>query len=122
SNSFILGATNTLEVNFSLITSQPRAGTEDFGFAIVLKDGQMVAVLGALRNDGINSIGDFGDTGGKTFLGPSAGGSTTTITRNLSSLPQMTLGSQTYGTLVNGPGSCLVNCRTDFTSTYTPGA
>jgi hypothetical protein len=123
SNPFTVNGTSTLDVNISLFTAENVGSSfNELGFVVLLQNSQMVAILAASRPDGINHDGDFGDMPGTTYLGPSAGVTTTLNTHfNLSDLPVITLGSQQYGTLVDG-SSCGDNCLTDINSMYTPGA
>jgi hypothetical protein len=123
SNPFTLGATSTLDVSFSLFTAENHGlSFNELGFAILLQNSQMVAVLGATRPDGANHVGDFGNFPGVTYLGPSAGVTTTyNVHPNGSDVPVMTLGSQQYGTLID-LASCGQFCMTDVNSSYTPGA
>jgi len=123
SNPFTVGATSTLNVSFSIFTAENIGSSfNELGFAVLLQNSQLVAILGASRPDGINHIGDFGDFPTVTFQAPSGGVTTTSHTHlNGSDLPVMTLGSQQYGTLVDA-SNCFLNCLTDVTSSYTPGA
>ena len=119
SNTFTVNGSSTIDVDFSIFTAEnPGSSFNELGFAALLQNGQLVAILGASRPDGINHIGDFGDVPSLTFQGPSSG-VTSTLTGG--TLPVMTLGSQQYGTVVNG-ASCASNCLTNINSTYTPGA
>lgn len=121
SNPFTVGAGSSLNVNFSIFTAQnPGFSFDELGFAVLLQNFQVVAILGANRPDGINHIGDFGSFPGVTFQGPSNGVTSTHVTHP-GSMPVMTLGSQDYGTNVDQL-SCNNNCFTDISSTYTPGA
>jgi hypothetical protein len=122
SNPFTVDGTNTLDVSFSLFTAEGALGSNfnELGFAVLLRNSQMVAVLGAYRPDGINHITDIGNVQAFTFSGPSSGVTTTRNThQSLSDLPVMTLGSEQYGVSAD-LSSCFVNCLTDVTSSYTP--
>lgn len=123
SNPFTVGAGTTLNVSFSIFTAENIGSSfNELGFAVLLENSQLVAILAASRPDGINHIGDFGNFPSVTFQGPSAGVTTTSTTHaNGSDLPAMTLGSQTYGTLEDA-SHCFSNCLTDINSSYTLGA
>src|SRR4051812_28406672 len=123
SNPFAVGVGSAINLSMSLFTAENTgASFNELGFAVLLQNSQVVAILAASRPDGINHIGDFGSFSSVTFQGPSSGVTTTSTTHlNGSDLPVMTLGSQTYGTLED-PTHCFLNCLTDINSTYTPGA
>lgn len=119
SSEFDLVANESLTIDLSVMTSHSSAW-DDIGFAVLVQDSTVRAVLANTRPDGINHIGDFGSIPGTTLTPVSQGVASTVSTGDF--LMPAVIGTGTYGQ-VTGPGDCFSGrCVTNITSSITPGA
>jgi len=127
SSPFSLDAWSTLSVTTSVFTASI-ATFNNVGFALLLEDSALKAVLANVRPDNINHFGDFGFIPGTVYAPPSPGVMTTVSVHGPEALTGVSLGGATYGQVL-GPADCLGaggpgagNCLTTVTSVVTPGA
>jgi len=117
SSPFSLTATDTLTVTASLLTAHSFPFS-DVGFALLLHNAQVRAILFALRPDGVNHRGDLGPTPGTVFAAPSAGVTVNAVTGGP---VKAMLGGVEYGTVAD-PSDCSGTCSCVIKATCIPGA
>jgi hypothetical protein len=117
SSEFTMNAGEALNVDFSVFTRHA-SPWEDMGFALLLEDSAVVAVLGNVRPDAVLHYGSLGARPGSRFTSLSAGVSTS---MTQTAVGNFELGSVQYG-VVQDTGDCSGRCRTDVSSSYVPGA
>ena len=117
SSQFTMNAGEILNVDFSVFTRHA-SPWQDIGFALLLEDSAVVAVLGNVRPDGVLHYGGLGSRPG-TRLATASSGVSLSMTRT--AIGSFELGGVQYGT-VSDTGDCFGNCRTNISSSYTPGA
>lgn len=117
SSPFSLAAADTLTVTATLLTAHS-SPFSDVGFALLLHNAQVKAILFALRPDGINHRGDLGPVPGTVFAAPSAG---VTVNSAPGGPVKAMLGGVEYG-VVAGPGDCSGTCSCAIKATSVPGA
>ena len=120
SSPFTLEDGDLFTLSMSLLTADdPRLfASQDVGFALLVQDNVVQAVLANLRPNGDHKAGDQAPPPEARFVGASAGVSVTEVT---SGPTPLTLGSNEYGQ-PGMFGDCFGNCYTAVTSSYTPGA
>jgi hypothetical protein len=118
SNEFSLIDGEGLTIDMSVMAAHA-SPWDDIGFAVLLENSSVRAVLANTRPDGINHIGDFGSVPGTTLTSVSPGVATTVSTGDFSGVT--TLGTSIYGQATS-PADCFSNCITNITTSITPGA
>jgi hypothetical protein len=100
------------------------ADTGHVGFALLLENSTLLAILANVRADGETTPVDAPHPASWDFAPPSTGVVTTSQTYGVGDMPDFTLGGARYGEM-SGIGSCgggsLPGCMTTVTSTYAPG-
>ena len=119
SNPFTIDANSQLTVDYSFLTAQSTGGgcSCDYDVAILLENGQLYAILDALRPDGSPLIGEQGPLPDRSFKPPSPG--VTTVSSPATGIFQGVLGNQQYG-LTGDPNAC-PGCVINFESTLNAG-
>lgn len=117
SSEFTMNAGEILNVDFSVFTRHA-SPWQDLGFALLLENSQVVAVLGNVRPDGVLHYGGLGSRPGTRFASSSSGVS---LSMTRTGVGNFELGGVQYGA-VNDTGDCFGNCRTNVSSSYMPGA
>ena len=123
SSPFSLEEGDALNVSMTLLTGhvQGSLGQADVGFAVLLQDSTLRAVLSNTRGDGSSAIISWASHPTSwDLVGPSAG-VITSIASHESGLTDVTLGDVTYGPS-GMAGECAYPCGIDVTSIYTPGS
>jgi len=118
SNEFSLVEGEGLTIDMSVMTAHS-SPFEDIGFAVLLQDSLVRAVLGNVRPDGINHIGDYGSIAGTLYTPVSPGVTPTASTGDFTTMAM--IGGHAYGQPL-GLGDCYTNCITNVTGSITPGA
>jgi len=123
SNSFTLNDGDELSVDISVFSANADKG--HVGFALLLENSTLLAILANIRADGETTPIDAPHPPSWDFAAPSAGVAVTSQTYGVAEMPDFALGGAQYGSM-SGPGSCgggsLPGCMTNVSSTYAPGA
>ncbi|HVP64521.1 MAG TPA: hypothetical protein VMT82_06480 [candidate division Zixibacteria bacterium] len=119
SSRFTLSAGEKLKVVATSLTAHSSPFT-DIGFALLMKNSQVAAVLSNTRPDGIKYIRDFGPLLGSVLVAPGPGVAVNEIKPKLSQI--VVIGGAEYGRH-DDPGYCQASdsCLIQTTSVCTPG-
>ncbi len=123
SSTFDMNDGDVLTVDMSIFTAN--ADKDHFGFALLIEDSTLRAVLANIRADGETTPIDMPHPEDWNFVPPSPGVATSVQTLGIGEMPVFTLGGAEYGTR-NDPSYCgggsLPGCQTNVNSSFAPGA
>jgi hypothetical protein len=118
SNEFSLVEGEGVAIDMSVMTAHS-SPWQDIGFAVLLEGSVVRAVLGNIRPDGINHIGDYGSVPGTLLTSESPDVTPIASTGNFTTMAM--IGGTAYGQPLSF-GDCYTNCITNVTGSMTPGA